>query len=172
MLNKRIEKITLNVLEEHNITKLPIQIDRIIEKRNLTIKYSDLGEGVSGLLLIRDETGVIGINEFDPEVRQRFTLAHELAHYELHRNNKDLFIDKKGFTVLFRDGNSSTGEFKLEQEANAFAAAILMPEKFVIEEVQKNNYDLYEDDCISELAKKFKVSTTAMTYRIANLNLL
>jgi Zn-dependent peptidase ImmA (M78 family) len=172
MLNKRIEKITMNILQEHNINTVPIQIDQLIEKRNLTIKYSDLGEGVSGVLLIRDEVGVIGINKLDSEVRKRFTKAHELAHFELHRNNKALFIDKKGFTVLFRDNNSKTGEFKIEQEANAFAAAILMPEKYIIEEVQKNNYDLFEDACIIKLAKKFEVSTTAMTYRIANLNIL
>ena len=171
MLNKRIEKITINLLEEHNNTEIPIQIDHLIAKRNLTIKYSDLGEGVSGVLLISNENGVIGVNDSDSKERQRFTKAHELAHYELHRNNKDLFINKKGVTLLFRDGKSSSGEYKIEQEANAFAAAILMPEKFIIEELEKNNYDLYEDECISKLAEKFEVSTTAMTYRIANLNL-
>jgi Zn-dependent peptidase ImmA (M78 family) len=172
MLNKRIEKITINLLEEYNTTELPIQIDHLIAKRNLTIKYSDLGEGVSGVLLISNENGVIGVNDSDSEERKRFTKAHEFGHYELHRNNKDLFINKKGFTLLFRDEKSTIGEFKIEQEANSFAAAILMPEKYIIQEVEKNNYDLYEDECIKKLAKTFKVSTTAMTYRIANLNLL
>jgi Zn-dependent peptidase ImmA (M78 family) len=170
MLNKRIENITNSILEEFNVTELPIQIDNLISKRNLIIKHSDLGDGISGLLLIKDNVGVIGINQADPEVRQRFTKAHELGHYELHRQNKDLFIDK-GFAVLFRDKNSSIGEIKIEQEANAFAAGILMPEKFIIREIQKNKFDIYDDESMQKLAEIFNVSTTAMTYRIANLNL-
>ena len=170
MLNKRIEKITINILEEFNITKLPIPLEKIIEKKGLSIQYDDLGEGVSGVLLINKGNGVIGVNNNDPLVRQRFSIAHEYGHYELHRSNKELFIDK-GFSALYRNKNSSTGEIKIEQEANAFAAAILMPESLIIKEIRKNKFDLSDDETIKNLANLFNVSSAAMTYRISNLNL-
>jgi Zn-dependent peptidase ImmA (M78 family) len=170
MLNKRIERITVNILEELNINKLPIPIDEIVAKRGLIAKSSDLGNGVSGILVINKGIGTIGYSHIEPQVRQRFTIAHEFGHYELHRQDNDLFIDKE-FKALFRDHNSSTGEMKREQEANAFAAAILMPERLLIKEIKKHNFDLSDDDSMKELAKLFDVSTPAMTYRIANLNL-
>lgn len=65
------------------------------------------------------------------------------------------------------------GEIKQEREANAFAAALLMPKNMVLREVQKFHFDLAGEDenMIKKLADKFEVSTQAMTYRIANLNL-
>ena len=168
MLNKRIERTTINILQEFNVTKLPIPLDSIIQKRGLTIKEYDLGVGVSGVLLINKGSGVIGVNPDEPKVRQRFTKAHELGHYELHRHNSALFIDK-GF--LNRDKNSSTGEILVEQEANAFAAALLMPEYLLEKEIKKQKLDLSDDNAVIRLADTFEVSSAAMTYRIANLNL-
>jgi Zn-dependent peptidase ImmA (M78 family) len=84
-----------------------------------------------------------------------------------------MFIDKKEFK-LFRNEQSSRREHKMELEANAFAAALLMPKELFISEIGKYKIDLSdddEDDAISKLAKKFEVSFTAMTYRIDNLNL-
>lgn len=71
--------------------------------------------------------GTIGFNPTESKTRQRFTIAHELGHFELHKQDSGLFVDKE-FKMLFRDQNSSSGEIRKEQEANAFAAAILMPE--------------------------------------------
>lgn len=170
MLNKKIERLTINIVEELNITVLPIPVDEIAQKRGIEIKPYDLGENISGVLFIDSNKGTIGYNPKESKVRQRFTIAHELGHYELHKKSKDLFIDKE-FTVMFRDENSSLGEIKKEQEANAFAAALLMPEKFLLHEIRNRNFDLSEDDTMKELAKLFNVSVPAMTFRIANLNL-
>lgn len=172
MLLKRIEKITVDILKNYGISKLklPIQVDKIARKRGLQIKPYDFGTNVSGALVIDSGTGTIGYNPTESKVRQRFTIAHELGHYELHKQDSSLFIDK-GFTVLFRDQNSSKGEIKNEQEANAFAAALLMPEKFVWNEIKKQNLDLSDEDSMKQLAKIFDVSVPAMTFRIANLNI-
>jgi Zn-dependent peptidase ImmA (M78 family) len=95
-----------------------------------------------------------------------------LGHYLLHSNNKDsLFVDKE-FKVLFRDHASSTGEHKQELEANAFAAAILMPAEKLKEQIKQLALDLTDEDAIKRLAQVFDVSAIAMTYRIANLDLL
>lgn len=169
-MSKRIERITNSILEELGITKLPIPVDEIAKKRGLEIRAYDLGENVSGVLVMESGKGTIGFNPTESKVRQRFTIAHELGHYELHKQDNGFFIDKE-FKMLFRDHNSSTGEYKKEQEANAFAAALLMPEKFVVKEIKNHNLDLSDEDSMKELAKLFNVSVPAMTYRVTNLNL-
>ncbi|HYV94659.1 MAG TPA: ImmA/IrrE family metallo-endopeptidase [Chitinophagales bacterium] len=164
-----IEYVTSHILQQLNISKLPIPIEDIATKRGLQIKPFDLGEDVSGVLMIDNGKGTIGYNPTESKVRQRFTVAHELGHYELHKGEKELFVDN--FRVEFRNSKSSTGEILKEQQANAFAAAILMPEKLLRKEIQSRKFDLAEEGTIKELSKVFNVSTTAMAFRIANLNL-
>ena len=170
MISKRIEKLTLEILESYAVHEIPIPVDEIANNRGLDIRPYDLGEDISGALMIDNGKGTIGFNPKESKVRQRFTIAHELGHYELHKQEKGLFVDK-GFTVLFRDSNSSKGEISQELEANAFAAALLMPEKFLVREIRKNNFDVGDEISIREMAKMFNVSVSALTFRIANLNL-
>lgn len=156
-----------------NDNKLPVDLNKIAKKLGVEIIKHDLGDNVSGVLYIDKGQGIIGYNPNESRVRQRFTIAHELGHYVLHRLNKELFVSHKSSKLFFRNDKSKTGEYKLEREANAFAAALLMPKEILIEEFNRVTYNLNidEEDVINELAKKFKVSTLAMTYRIANLNL-
>ncbi len=172
MLNRKIEKLINSILEEFKVKDLPVPIEKIILNRGLEIKAYDLGENVSVVLVINNGKGTIGYNPRESKVRKRFTLAHELGHYEVHREDIDngIFIDK-GFKVEFRNQASSTGEVLKEQEANAFAAALLMPEKLLRKEIKNHDFDMSEDTSVKELAKLFNVSMIAMTYRIDNLNL-
>lgn len=77
-----------------------------------------LGETVSGMLVVEDDRGAIGYNATHAPVRQRFTIAHEIAHYILHvkkSRKSQLFIDR---SVTFRrDETSSTGDDNQEVEA-------------------------------------------------------
>jgi Zn-dependent peptidase ImmA (M78 family) len=74
---------------------------------------------------IKDGTGVIGVNNNHHRNRQRFTIAHEIAHYRLHHVGK-VFNDAT--PVFFRDTTSAAGQSPQEIVANAFAAELLMPE--------------------------------------------
>ena len=97
-------------------------------------------------------------------------ILHELGHFLLHKNSQNLFVEKK---VFFRDEESSLGEEKREKEANAFAAALLMPSSFLKTEIDEavNKKSLESDeDLVHYLSKKFDVSEIAMTYRLVNLN--
>ena len=86
--------------------------------------------------------------------------------------NNNLFVDKD-FLVKYRGNNSYTHkELIQEQQANAFSAALLMPEEFVLDELKKQStLKLSEIELIETLAKLFDVSVPAMTYRLNNLNL-
>jgi Zn-dependent peptidase ImmA (M78 family) len=126
------------------------------------------------MLVVEDGRGAIGYNTTHAPVRQRFTIAHEVAHYLLHVNKtkhkSQLFIDR---SVTFRrDENSSTGGDQEEVEANQLGAALLMPRELVQLEIKKHDLDLDDEDAIAFLAKRFQVSTTAMTNRLSNLGLL
>lgn len=147
----------------------PIDIEEIAKSRGLKIVGYPLGEDVSGLLSIQDGEGTIGYNLNEKNIpRRRFTIAHELGHYELHKDKSDLFVDKQ---FIYRSQNSGDTLIKkeMEYEANLFASAILMPTSLLRKEIEK--YDISEEG-IKKLAELFKVSTTAMSIRISSLGLI
>lgn len=169
MILKKIEEKTAQILSELDINELPIPIKKIADYIGVQIQSYDLGENISGVLVIKNDRGIIGVNPNESSVRQRFTIAHELGHYVLHKNtNESIFVDKD-FSVLFRNQDSSTGEYKREQEANSFAASILMPKGMLEEQIQKHFIDLTDEIALKGLAKKFDVSLIAMTIRLSNL---
>lgn len=169
-MSNKIESLTFEILTKFGISELPIPIKKIAKKRGVQIKPYKFEDDVSGLLLIKDRVSTIGYNPLESAVRQRFTIAHELGHYELHRKESGLFVDKK-FKVHFRDPVSSSGIDNKEREANAFAAAILMPKHLLVREIRESDFDLADESFLKNIAKKFNVSIQAMSYRIANLRL-
>lgn len=117
--------------------------------------------GVSGQArLARDKDGYYYLCEYNEEeisYRNRFTVAHELAHVALGHVREG--------RAPKRDASFNNYSDPDEVDANAFAAALLMPEKFVRR--------LYRSArSIQELAEAFGVSTAAMTYRLKNLGII
>jgi Zn-dependent peptidase ImmA (M78 family) len=169
-INSLIEQRAEKLLIESNTYSAPVQVIECAKFLGIIIKNIELDEDVSGFLLLKDDsTALIGINKSNPINRRRFTLAHEIAHYILHAKDSKLFVDKDE-KVLYRDSNSSTGELGKEREANAFAAALLMPEKLLRKEIENQKEE--KEKFISNLAKKFQVSEQAITIRLTNLGLI
>ena len=169
----RVEQKAKNLLQKYKISSLPVPIKDIVKKEGLNLISYDLGENVSGILVIENSIGTIGYSPENSKVRQRFTIAHELGHFLLHKHHSsEVFIDKD-FIIKYRSEKKYTStEIKQEQEANTFAAALLMPLDMLKAEVaKKENLNLSETELISTLAKIFDVSIPAMTYRIANSTL-
>lgn len=172
---KKIEKEADAMLAKANITTPGVPVEQLARERGLHVIPYDLGAEISGVLVVAGGVGTIGFNPKDPKGRQRFTIAHELAHHVLHvrpNSQDELFVDSK-FLVKYRKAKPYTEvERKQEWEANAFAAALLMPESLVTAELEKDEYnEVPELELIDKLAKVFGVSTPAMTYRLANLNI-
>ena len=94
----------------------------------------------------------IYVNANHVRERKRFTIAHELAHFILH---KDQIGDGIVENALYRSGLSN----ELEAEANKLAADVLMPWHLI-------NIELDNTQNINELAKKFEVSQIAMAIRL------
>jgi Zn-dependent peptidase ImmA (M78 family) len=163
-----IEHIAQKILSGLGIIRPPVDVRAIAQKQGVVVAPYDLGGSISGVLVLKNGVATIGVNSENAESRQRFTIAHELGHYVLHRQSQEMFVDEN-FSVYFRDENSSTGEQTREIEANAFAAALLMPKEMLMKEVEEGKYDLDKEEDVVKLAKCFSVSTMAMSYRIGNL---
>lgn len=95
--------------------------------------------------------------------RRSFTVGHEFAHYLLHRQ---LIEQDGGFDGgIFCDENSvdRRGGVGIEQEADEFTAALLMPfHDFRRQQPAKARVDF---DTLSRLAKRYGVSLTAVILR-------
>jgi len=119
-------------------------------------QFSDMSEGMSGKLY-RDSTSPkgwsIGVNANTSSTRKRFTIAHEIAHFLLH---KDFLGEGVLDDTFYRSEHLSGAQ---ETEANKFAADILMP-YHLLQTTGRNVENL------DELAKKFGVSTQAMSIRL------
>jgi Zn-dependent peptidase ImmA (M78 family) len=106
-----------------------------------------------------------------PEVRQRFTIAHELGHWRLH-GKKEVIVDHL-VRIDFRDDRASAATHHEEIQANAFAAELLMPSEFILLELKKRGLSEAEGvgEVVEDLAERFEVSQQAMEYRLVNLGL-
>ena len=123
---------------------------------DIKIEYIPLGSSISGSLSRKGNNWIIMVNSLHHPNRQKFTLAHELAHYVLHKNESDIFTD----TVFFRGGINNS----IEKTANQFASELLMPQKRVNDLIVNENIR-----SVSELAARFGVSSSAMLYRVKDL---
>ena len=97
------------------------------------------------------------------EMRQRFSVGHELGHWEHHRG-QNLMCQKQN---IGGSGRRSLGGMR-EQTANGFAAGLLMPEGLLkprFREAGTLNMRVVE-----QLASAFRVSRTAMAYRLIELD--
>lgn len=164
---RRIQQLANSLIGEN--PRLPIPIKDIIKGQGIKLLPYDMEDGVSGILMIEKNNSTIGYAKGESPLRQRFTMAHELGHFMLHQHN-DLFIDK-GFRTMYRPSSNTPSKEWQEWEANEFAACILMPEHLVREEIEKIEVDYDNNDWIDDLAKKFKVSPSAMSIRITRLGL-
>lgn len=167
----RAEHAASALLEQHDPVAIPIPVQQIAKSCGAVISYQPFeADDISGLLYRQDgELPVIGVNSSNSLVRQRFTIAHELGHLQLHKG-KELILDRLA-RVNFRDSTSSQATDTQEMEANAFAASLLMPEdkikQHLISYLQRRA--LRDEQLVELLAKDFKVSRQAMEFRLINL---
>jgi Zn-dependent peptidase ImmA (M78 family) len=161
------------LLHKYKITEGPVPVEQVVQSLGIEIKLDKVDDELSGFLVREKKAGrtVIGANKSHHPHRRRFTIAHELGHFLLHEG-ETVHLDeyRQAFTINLRDSQSATGEDNDEREANFFAAEFLMPAKFLKEDLQGKNLDLLGDsEFLDKLAKKYKVSVQALTFRLANL---
>src|ERR1700691_4612477 len=123
-----VEARASKLLANLGIEEIPVPVEKIAKSLGARVRFSPLDDELSGFVFIKDGVPIIGVNSLHHPNRQRFTIAHEIAHLQLHRDwiTTTVHVDKD-FPALMRDANSATGTEKKEIEANQFASALLMP---------------------------------------------
>jgi Zn-dependent peptidase ImmA (M78 family) len=174
-----IEREAQSILERLSITDPPIDVIKVAEilGYRVVLKFFDEAD-LSGTVM-RDARGVvtIGINTLHAQVRQRFSIAHEIGHAWLHLasvKQEAFFVDPPA-GVFFRDSKASRGEDVKEIEANQFAAGLLMPSHIIggcLTALAGSPKRLTIDTAVSELAARFSVSTQAMRFRLVTLGFI
>jgi len=158
------------LVAELKIIHPPVPVERVARHLGARIRFSPFDGEISGMIYIKDEVPIIGVNSLHPPNRQRFTIAHECGHLVLHRDliTREIHVDKK-FPILRRDGKSATGTELIEIEANQFAAELTMPHAFLLRALGNDVVDIDDTELVNRLAKEFKVSADAMQIRMTNL---
>lgn len=150
------------IIAKHQ-TKAPVNVIGIAEDLGLHVwESSQLPGEVSGKIFPDPMNGgasgfSIVVNEREAHVRKRFTIAHEIAHFILHR---DLVGNGLVDDVMYRGGIHGALSTKEEIAANKLAADILMPYP-LIESLMRQGFD-----SVDVLASKLEVSTVAMKIRL------
>lgn len=160
-----------------NGEELPVPVERIVsnsfgllirEVEDMTTAPGLEGErttNVSGLLLTGP--GEIWVNAAEArqwEGRKRFTICHELGHYVIHQDDVEPTVFCRRVEVSEGSGGEGpVGRAAIEREADAFAAAILMPAHLIAE----RRIELGDD--LARLCVEFGTSEKAMRYRLAAL---
>ncbi|MET3780526.1 hypothetical protein ABIC32_001171 [Brevundimonas sp. 1080] len=138
----------------------PVRVGELASELGLKVFKSPLAPNVSGLIQ-PDPSGngyEVRINKYEVPERQRFTLAHEIAHFLIHKNDiKSGVVDN----VMYRSALTS----RKEAEANRLAADIVMPVAAVRKELHAHG-GVASEDVASQLASAFKVSLPAMRVRL------
>ena len=158
------------LLQENQITTSPVPVKRIAKALGAQLRFSPLDDELSGMIYVNKGTPIIGVNVLHHPNRQRFTIAHECGHLVFHKEQitKEVHVDKT-FLMLMRDSISAVGVNKMEIEANRFAAELLMPESLLTKALGNKPFDVDDEGVVRALARNFKVSQSAMRFRLGNL---
>jgi len=143
------------ILTKLEVKNAPVPVQKAAELFSISVlQYSYFPKNISGTMISQEDLSVIGVNAQMAEVRKRFTIAHELGHFLLGHDHNRL-IDETFDSKDYR-----------EQEANKFAAELLMPHDFLKEDVKVKGIT------VTELAKKYIVSEQAMSIRLLETSLI
>ncbi len=159
------------ILAKFGVETAPVPVERIIKRLEIRVQFSPLDQELSGMALIKDGISIIGVNALHHPNRQRFTMAHELGHHVMHKAqiNGTVHVDKGFAMILMRDDLATQGTDRMEIEANTFASEFLMPTTILEKMLDVSSIDLDDTSSLETIAKRFKVSRSALQYRLMAL---
>ena len=159
-----IQNCAERILKEHEIKKLPVNPLEIAKKEGILVQSkNDCEPGVSAMLLKKgDNVGIYYSTYLNNKGFENFSIAHELGHYFLENHLDYLF---KTSEIHLSNAEHLSSD-KIEQEADTFAAALLMPETLFKDELIQHEKGL---TCIQAMATLCNTSLTATAIRYAEL---
>ncbi len=156
----RVDPRYREILDRY-MQQVPVKVGALANELGLPVVRSALPAQIAGLIEPNDQAPSrfhIKVNRYDQKERQRFTVAHEIAHFLLHRDYIDAGIVDN---VMYRSKLSDSKEV----EANKLAAEMIMPAAAIRQNLR--NLGRSADAAYSlELAKEYEVSPSAMRVRL------
>lgn len=140
---------------------IPVDVVRVANDHRIKINPAIMNND-SGRIFKENNLYIIDINIFHPSTRQRFTIAHELGHYFLHKGEVDKASNGLTDNGIYRSGLPT----RLEVEANEFAAKLLMPLNTIYKIIDTHNREEAGLLTPAILADQFHVSEMAMRIRL------
>ena len=140
-------------------------IDKIERELDIPVLFVDTveaedGKSISGATCHLEEMGVIVINRNETEARRFYDLAHEL----FHALTWDVMKPDHRESNSVEDRNKKK---RIEQLADNFAAALLMPRASLDKLIDHDRQDDIAHLC--EVAALLRVSPVALAWRLFNL---
>ncbi len=164
---EKIRREVETLFEQVGIEGPPVPVEEVARSLNARVILEPFKTDLSGVLHLVEEGPVIGVNSAQSRARQRFTIAHELGHLRLH--GEETFVDR-AFTFR-RDQKAAAGTARQEIQANIFAAELLMPKRWLVEDIENQDIDIADDQALRDLTQRYDVSHAALAFRLANLQL-
>lgn len=139
-------------------------LEEIASRRNALVVYETLNASEARLAIVGDRAIITVSDAITNPNRQRFSIAHELGHLEMHRFESALSVCQSSDLNKWQVDRI---ERNLETEANLFAASFLLPQRF-FEPLCVNTIPSLH--LISDLARSFKTSLTATALRYSHFS--
>jgi Zn-dependent peptidase ImmA (M78 family)/transcriptional regulator with XRE-family HTH domain len=159
-----------SLVKKFNLGEVPANslIDFVENKLDIPILFVDTietpdGDSISGAACHLQDFGVILVNRKESEARCYYDIAHELFHVLTWDAMKPDHQESNSFEERVRSN-------RIEQLADNFAAALLMP-KSTLEKLITNNRS-NDIEYLASVATKLKVSPVALAWRLFNLKFI
>ncbi|GAB3464418.1 ImmA/IrrE family metallo-endopeptidase [Massilia terrae] len=137
-----------------------IDLDAIAADRGIIIKKRRL-QGADARLVATPTAGIITVSSASSEQRQRFSIGHELGHWERDKHSGRMNLCSKA------DLAPNNQEAKTsEAQANLFAADLILPPYLVGPRVADKDSSM---NTVLEVAQEFRASREATSIRLMRL---
>ncbi len=178
-VQKIIDSHTESIIQELKVElsgyydKYSLDIDAVCKKFGIKLLEAEFPNQLSGTLIKENGDWVIAVNSLHAPTRRRFTVAHELGHFLAIQNESEIALDylernggviKDNVSINRAEVDANEDDYQVERQANHIAAAILMPDDKVLA-LNEEGLD------VAEMARRFEVSESAMSYRLKSLKI-
>jgi Zn-dependent peptidase ImmA (M78 family) len=155
--NQFVRKMAKRILADSKVKAPPVDLEAILASHGIGYEeIDDFPDTVDALIVEDGHKVYAAVNARQHPQRRRFSLAHELGHYFLHRDGmpEDLVTIDNPPTELIESSSKDPAEI----EADLFAGELLVPLEMLKLHVKKG---------IPELSRIFFVSEQVVSIAIS-----
>ena len=150
---------------KNGLELFPVCSITLAKEFGIKVAAADMEGDFQGALITASngKSGILYNENIEPQGRVNFTVAHELGHFVLHKDRSDIRCSIEDIEGL----GKAPHEDGIEKEANTFSAELLMPYRYITQDIHGVNVTR---DILSFIADKYGASLTAVACRVTELS--